>query len=62
MLALGANGLPAERVGVLIHTARAGVRYAIVPNPLQMSVLRLLPKRVVNGIFAKRLGLTAPKA
>jgi NAD(P)-dependent dehydrogenase (short-subunit alcohol dehydrogenase family) len=65
MLAFGANGLPAERVGALIHkaltTPHPRVRYAIVPNPLQMLVARLLPKRVVDRIIARRLGLTAPR-
>jgi len=65
MLALGANGLPAERVGALIHkaltTPRPRVRYAIVPNPLQMLVGRLLPKRLVDRVIARRLGLMAPR-
>jgi NAD(P)-dependent dehydrogenase (short-subunit alcohol dehydrogenase family) len=65
MLTLGASGLDAEKVGELIHTAltvpKPKVRYAIVPNPGQMLLQRLLPKRVVDGIIEKRLGLTVSK-
>jgi NAD(P)-dependent dehydrogenase (short-subunit alcohol dehydrogenase family) len=65
MLTLGASGLDAEKVGELVHTAltvpKPKVRYAIVPNPGQMLVQRLLPKRIVDGIIEKRLGLTASK-
>lgn len=65
MLSFAARGLPPEKVADLVHTAltvaRPKVRYAIVPNPGQMLLQRLLPKRVVDGIIAKRLGLTASK-
>ena len=65
MLSLGANGLDAEQVGELVCTVlttpKPKVRYAIVPNPGQMLLQRLLPKRVVDGIIEKRLGLSAPK-
>ena len=66
MLAFGAQGLPAEKVGELIYTALTApspkVRYAIVPNPVQMLLTSVLPKKIVDGIIEKRLGLTAPKA
>jgi NAD(P)-dependent dehydrogenase (short-subunit alcohol dehydrogenase family) len=62
MLAFGAKGLEAEKVGQLVHTAlttaNPKVRYAIVPNPMQMLLQSVLPKRVVDGIIEKRLGLT----
>jgi NAD(P)-dependent dehydrogenase (short-subunit alcohol dehydrogenase family) len=65
MLTLGASGLDAEKVGELVHTAlivpKPKVRYAIVPNPGQMLLQRLLPKRIVDGIIEKRLGLTVSK-
>jgi len=65
MLSLGAKGLDAERVGELVcralTTPKPKVRYAIVPNPGQMLLQRLLPKRVVDGIIEKRLGLMPPK-
>jgi NAD(P)-dependent dehydrogenase (short-subunit alcohol dehydrogenase family) len=65
MLAFAAQGLPPEQVADLVHTAltaaRPKARYAIVPNPGQMLLQRLLPKRVVDGIIAKRLGLTPSK-
>jgi NAD(P)-dependent dehydrogenase (short-subunit alcohol dehydrogenase family) len=65
VLAFAAQGLPPEKVADLVHTAltaaRPKARYAIVPNPGQMLLQRLLPKRVVDGIIAKRLGLTPSK-
>ena len=53
------------KVAELVHTALAvpdpKVRYAIVPNPGQMLLQTLLPKRVVDRIIEKRLALTASK-
>jgi NAD(P)-dependent dehydrogenase (short-subunit alcohol dehydrogenase family) len=59
----GANGLPAEDVGALVWRVltieKPKARYAIMRRPLQDGVLpRLLPKRVVDNLVAKRLGLT----
>jgi hypothetical protein len=54
--------LRGELIHMVLTTAPPRVRYATVPSPPQMSVLHLLPRRVVDGIFAKRFGLTAPKA
>jgi hypothetical protein len=36
------------------------VRYEIAPDPLRQWITRLLPKRTVDRIIAKRLGLTPP--
>ena len=64
-MARGASdGLPVERVGELVHrvltTARPKVRYALAPDLLfDWVVPRLLPRRMVDRIFAQRLGLTA---
>jgi hypothetical protein len=45
-----------------LTTARPKVRYAPVPNPLLNWWLpRLLPKRLIDGVIADRLGLT-PKS
>ena len=57
------DGLPVERVGQLVHhvltTRRPRVRYALAPNLLfDWIVPRLLPRRMVDRIFAQRLGLT----
>jgi NAD(P)-dependent dehydrogenase (short-subunit alcohol dehydrogenase family) len=57
------EGLPVERVGELVHhaltTRRPRVRYALAPSLLfDWIVPRLLPRRVVDRLFAQRLGLT----
>jgi NAD(P)-dependent dehydrogenase (short-subunit alcohol dehydrogenase family) len=58
------RGLPAERIGELIHHALTArnprVRYQISPDPMRHLMRAILPKRVVDRIIAKRLGL-APK-
>ena len=66
MAAGGRDGLAVERVGALIFKAltvrRPRVRYALAPNMLfDWIVPRLLPRRWVDRIFARRLGLTPPK-
>jgi NAD(P)-dependent dehydrogenase (short-subunit alcohol dehydrogenase family) len=59
------TGLPPERVGELAYhvltAPRPRVRYTITPRPVEWLMTRLLPKRVLDRIIAKRLGLT-PKA
>jgi NAD(P)-dependent dehydrogenase (short-subunit alcohol dehydrogenase family) len=62
-IADGRKGLPPERIGEAIHRAltapKPRVRYAIVPNRLvNWTIPRMLPKRVVDRLIAKRLGLT----
>lgn len=61
MLKMGEAGLPAERIGELVHDAltlaRPKVRYEISPEPFRMLMMRILPKRTLDGIIAKRLGL-----
>ncbi len=61
MLALSKLGLPPERVGELVHRvltmASPRVRYAIVPNRLQYFISRILPRRMLDRIIARRLGL-----
>lgn len=58
------NGLPAERIAEVIAealtSARPRLRYQIVPNPSRQFVAAILPKRMVDRIVARRLGLTAP--
>lgn len=56
------DGLPVERVGELVHhvltTPRPRVRYALAPSLLfDWIVPRLLPRRMVDRLFAQRLGL-----
>ena len=61
MLAQGRQGLPASEVGDLIWRALSGskpkVRYAILRRPIMDRALpKFLPRRMVDRIFAQRLG------
>ncbi|MBR1284793.1 SDR family oxidoreductase [Bradyrhizobium sp. AUGA SZCCT0177] len=62
MLQLGSIGLPAEKIAAKIFDAltlpNPRVRYSIVPDPLQVLAAALLPKRTIDKIIARRLGLT----
>ena len=64
MAGVGEAGLPPAKVAALVADAlvKPGrkVRYPIVPSPLESFFLRVLPKRMVDRMIAKRLGL-APK-
>ncbi len=62
MITNGPKGLPPEDLGELVHKAltvpNPKVRYAIVPNYIQDWLLPTrLPKRILDKIIAKRLGL-----
>ena len=61
MLKLGENGLPPERVGEVVlqalTAAKPKVRYAITPNPVRDWIMRNLPKRFIDRMIGKRLGL-----
>ncbi len=65
MMQLGENGLPAETIAEKIFEAltlsNPKVRYQITPDPMRHLVAALLPKRTVDRIIAKRLGLV-PRA
>ena len=58
---LDAIGLPpekiAERVYQALTTAHPRVRYQIAPDPMRHLMTAYLPKRMVDRIIAKRLGL-----
>jgi len=62
MLQFGKNGLPAETIAACVHealtTAQPKVRYQITPDPIRHLVTAMLPRRTVDRIIAKRLGLT----
>ncbi|MDU3132844.1 MAG: SDR family NAD(P)-dependent oxidoreductase, partial [Bradyrhizobium sp.] len=64
MLHLGKIGLPAETIAERVFEALTApapkVRYEIAPDPLRQWITRMLPKRTVDRIIAKRLGLTPP--
>ena len=61
MLSIGKSGLPAERIGEVVHTAltaaKPKVRYTVTPQPMQLLMANLLPKRTLDRIVGKRLGL-----
>jgi len=62
MIANGPKGLKPEKLGRAIHHAltarRPKVRYTLTPDPLQNFVTNTLPKRMVDRMIGKRLGLT----
>jgi short-subunit dehydrogenase len=64
MLQLGENGLPAEQIAAVIAdaltSAHPKVRYQIAPDKLRHLMTAILPKRMVDKIIAKRLGLMPP--
>jgi NAD(P)-dependent dehydrogenase (short-subunit alcohol dehydrogenase family) len=64
MLQLGETGLPAEKIAEAIAdaltSANPQVRYQITPDPMRHLVTAVLPKRMVDKIIAKRLGLMPP--
>jgi NAD(P)-dependent dehydrogenase (short-subunit alcohol dehydrogenase family) len=57
-------GLPAEqiagRIADALTMASPKVRYQIAPDPMRHLITLVLPKRVVDKIIAKRLGLMPP--
>jgi NAD(P)-dependent dehydrogenase (short-subunit alcohol dehydrogenase family) len=61
MAHLDSIGLPAEKIAEVVYDALTlptpRVRYQIAPDPMRHLVTRYLPKRMVDRIIAKRLGL-----
>ena len=57
-------GLPPEKIAAVIAdaltTAHPKVRYQLTPDPMRHLITGLLPKRMVDRIIAKRLGLMPP--
>jgi len=57
--------LPPERIAAriadVLTSARPRVRYEITPDPMRHLITRILPKRLIDGIIAGRLGLTPSK-
>jgi NAD(P)-dependent dehydrogenase (short-subunit alcohol dehydrogenase family) len=64
MLKLGESGLPAqtiaERIADALTSVRPKVRYQITPDPMRRLMTGVMPKRMVDKIIAKRLGLMPP--
>ena len=61
MLGLGKKGLPPERLGETIAqaltTSRPKTRYAVSPQPFQDFLGRTLPKRMLDRLIGRQLGL-----
>jgi NAD(P)-dependent dehydrogenase (short-subunit alcohol dehydrogenase family) len=64
MLQLGESGLPAqtiaERIADALTSASPKVRYEITPDPMRRLMMEVLPKRMVDKIIARRIGLMPP--
>jgi NAD(P)-dependent dehydrogenase (short-subunit alcohol dehydrogenase family) len=64
MLNLGEIGLPPEKIAEVIADALTSasprVRYQLTPDPMRHLITGVLPKRMVDRIIAKRLGLMPP--
>ncbi len=60
---LDRNGLPPERIGEAVKkaltVARPRTRYTVTPEPIQNALANILPKRFVDKMIARRLGLIA---
>jgi NAD(P)-dependent dehydrogenase (short-subunit alcohol dehydrogenase family) len=58
---LAETGLPAEKIGEVVHDAltlpHPKVRYEISPDPFRMLMMRILPKRRLDRIIARRFAL-----
>jgi NAD(P)-dependent dehydrogenase (short-subunit alcohol dehydrogenase family) len=60
-LEAGRKGLPPERIGEAVKTAltaaKPRTRYTVAPDPIQNLMAATLPKRIVDNMIARRLGL-----
>ncbi|MBV9456476.1 MAG: SDR family oxidoreductase [Bradyrhizobium sp.] len=58
---LGSIGLPPDRIAEVVYDAltlpKPKVRYQIAPDPMRHLMTAVLPKRMVDKIIAKRVGL-----
>ena len=61
MASMVKEGLPAERIGeaakIALTVSRPKARYMVAPNPMQNLLALALPKRMVDNMIARRLGL-----
>ncbi len=61
MVANGRKGLPVEKLGETVKSAltlsNPKTRYTVAPNPLQNLMATTLPKRFVDNLIARQLGL-----
>ncbi|WP_441276778.1 SDR family NAD(P)-dependent oxidoreductase [Tardiphaga sp. 172_B4_N1_3] len=65
LMKLAKNGLPPERIGELVHQAltvsRPKLRVVASPEPVQTFVAGLLPRRWLDRIVGRQLGLASRK-
>ena len=61
---LDSIGLPPEKIADVVYDAltvpKPRVRYQVAPDPMRHLITRWLPKRMVDRIIAKRVGLMPP--
>ncbi len=61
MISSGRKGFAPEKLGEVVKTAlttaKPKTRYTVTPDPLQNLIVNTLPKRMVDGIIARRVGL-----
>jgi short-subunit dehydrogenase len=61
---LDSIGLPPEKIADVVFDAltlpKPKVRYQVAPDPMRHIMTAVLPKRMVDRIIAKRLGLMPP--
>lgn len=61
MVSRGRKGLPPEKLGGVVKTAltvaKPRTRYTVAPNPIQNLMANTLPKRIVDNIIARQIGL-----
>ena len=61
---LDAIGLPPEKIAEVVYDAltlpKPKVRYQVAPDPMRHLMTAVLPKRMVDKIIAKRIGLLPP--
>jgi NAD(P)-dependent dehydrogenase (short-subunit alcohol dehydrogenase family) len=66
MVSMGKRGLPPERLGEAVKTAltvaKPKTRYTVTPDPITNLMANALPKRMVDSIIARRLGLKTSSA
>lgn len=65
MIANGRKGLAPERLGDAVKTALTAAtpktRYTVTPEPIQNLMANILPKRVLDKLIGRQLGLTPAK-
>ena len=62
MISKGRKGLPPERLGEVVKIAlthpKPKTRYIVTPSPVRNLLVNILPKRMVDNIIARRLGIS----